>query len=141
MDVEVKKDVFYGLSAEEVAKISIHEFMEKYANARARRAIKRALEGQNLAYAALIEKVRKLKEKNHPKLKKGIKTHVRDAVILPEWIGLKFLVYNGKEWVEVEITPERIGHRLGEFSPSTHFKQHSGPGIGATKGSRFMSLK
>lgn len=113
----------------------------KILKSRARRALKRALEGKNLEYRKLLLKVRKLKQKNSPKLKEGIKTHCREAVIVPEWLGLKFLVYNGKEWKPVEITLDKIGHRLGEFSFPTKFEKHANPGIGATRGSKFMSLK
>ena len=91
----IAKDVYRGLSEEELKKLSLEEFA-KLCKSRARRAIMRAIKGINLEYAQLIEKVRKLKEKNHPKLKKGIKTHCREAVIIPEWLGLKFLVYNGR---------------------------------------------
>ncbi len=136
----IAKDVYKGLKEEELVKMSLEEFA-KLCKARPRRAIERALKGLNIRYMELIEKVRKLKEKNHKKLKTGIKTHNRDAVIIPEWLGLKFLVFNGKEWVPVEITIDKLGHRLGEFSHSTKFTKHSGPGVGATRGSKFISVK
>ena len=136
----IAKDVFRGLNEEQLKKMPLEEFAA-LCKSRARRAILRALKGLNIEYAQLIEKVRKLKEKNSPKLKKGIKTHCREAVIIPEWLGLKFLVYNGKEWKPVEITIEKLGHRLGEFSYSTIFVKHSGPGVGATRGSKFVSVK
>ncbi len=138
--MEIIKDVFKGKKEEELKQMSLEEFA-KLCKARERRAILRALSGENYKYMELIQKVRKLKEKNHPKIKKGIKTHVRDAVIIPEWLGLVFLVHNGKEWKPVEITLERLGHRLGEYSHTTTFTKHSGPGVGATRGSRFISVK
>ena len=138
--MEIIKDVFKGKKEEELKQMSLEEFA-KLCKARERRAILRALSGDNYKYMELIQKVRKLKEKNHPKIKKGIKTHVRDAVIIPEWLGLVFLVHNGKEWKPVEITLERLGHRLGEYSHTTTFTKHSGPGVGATRGSRFISVK
>ncbi len=138
--VEIIKDVYKGLKEKDLENMSLEEFA-KLCKARARRAIKRALSGENMRYMAFIEKVRKLKEKNSPKLKKGIKTHERDAVIIPEWLGLKFLVFNGKEWKPVEITLEKLGHRLGEYSHTTTFTKHSGPGVGATRGSKFISVK
>lgn len=133
-------DRFRGYTEEELKKMPLEEFAE-LVKARPRRAILRALKGLNIKYWNLIEKVRKLKEKSSPKLKKGIKTHLRDAVIIPEWLGLKFLVYNGKEWVPVHITMDKLGWRLGDFSYSVKFTSHSGPGIGATRGSKFLSLK
>ncbi len=138
--VNVSKDVFRGLREEELRNMPLEEFM-KLVKARPRRAIKRALDGLNIEYMHLIENVRKLKKKNHKKLKSGIKTHCREAVIIPEWLGLKFLVYNGKEWKPVEITVDKLGHRLGEYSYSTTFTHHSGPGVGATRGSKFISVK
>ena len=138
--MEIVKDVYKGFKEEELKKMSLEEFA-KICKARSRRAILRALSGENFRFMELIEKVRKLKEKNHPKLKKGIKTHLRDAVIIPEWLGLKFLVHNGKEWKPVEITLEKLGHRLGEYSHTTTFTKHSGPGVGATRGSKFISVK
>jgi small subunit ribosomal protein S19 len=70
-----------------------------------------------------------------------IKTHLRDAPILPEWVGLVFGVHNGKEFKRVDITADRVGKRLGEFSHSTGRVLHSGPGVGATRGSKFVPLK
>lgn len=46
-----------------------------------------------------------------------IKTQARSATILPNFVGLKFQVYNGKDYHEVTITEEMVGHKLGEFSP------------------------
>ncbi|EMR65341.1 putative mitochondrial ribosomal protein s19 protein [Eutypa lata UCREL1] len=46
-----------------------------------------------------------------------IKTQARAATILPNFVGLKFQVYNGKEYNEVTITEDMVGHKLGEFSP------------------------
>ncbi|NPA22268.1 MAG: 30S ribosomal protein S19 [Candidatus Micrarchaeota archaeon] len=137
---ELKQDHWRGMEESELAKLSLEEFM-KLIKARPRRAIQRMLEGKNLKYRKLVMKVRKLKEKNSPKLKQGIKTHVRSAVIIPEWLGLTFLVYNGKEWKKVEITKDKLGHRLGEYAFTVKFEKHAGPGIGATRGSRFVAMK
>lgn len=57
-----------------------------------------------------------------PKLTLGvnprpIRTQARAATILPNFVGLKFQVYNGKVYHEVQITEEMVGHKLGEFSP------------------------
>lgn len=62
------------------------------------------------------------------KAKRGevIKTWSRDCTILPEMIGFTFGVHNGKEFIQVRITEEMIGHKLGEFSPSTRFSRHGG---------------
>lgn len=138
--VDVARDVYKGFNEDELKKMSLEEFA-KICSSRARRSIARAMKGLNIEYADFISQVRKLKEKNHKKIKMGIKTHCREAVIIPEWLGLKFLVYNGKEWKPVDITIEKLGHMLGEFSYSTWFNKHSGPGVGATRGSKFISVK
>ena len=85
-----------------------------------------------------MEKVKLIKEKNPKKL---IKTHMREAIILPSWVGLNFGVHNGKEFKRIEITVDKVGKRLGDFSFSTGRVQHSGPGVGATRGSKFVPLK
>ncbi len=122
--------VFKGLLNDQVAALPRDEFL-RLIPSRARRAIKR----NSFKYKQLCQKV-----KDSPK-EKEIKTHIREAVILPEWIGRKFLVHNGKEFYAVEIKSGMIGHRLGEFSPSTKRVQHSAPGIKATRGSKFLSVK
>ncbi len=136
--VKIARDVYRGLSEEEVKKLPLEDFA-KLVKARSRRAILRMLEGKNVQYRQLVDKVRKLAKKG--KISKPIKTHVRQAVIIPEWLGITFHVYNGKEWKPVEITIEKLGHRLGEYSYSTRFERHSNPGIGATRGSKFISAK
>lgn len=55
-----------------------------------------------------------------------IKTWSRASTILPEFVGLTFAVHNGKKFVEVFVTENMVGHRLGEFAPSRTFKMHSG---------------
>ncbi len=102
--------------------------------ARQRRSLKR----MGVTYQELISKVEESKKKGKGK---AIRTHAREAVILPSWLGLRFAVHNGKEFKEFEIIPEMMGHRLGEFSPATKSVQHSAPGIRATRGSKFLSVK
>lgn len=55
-----------------------------------------------------------------------IKTWIRSSVISPEMIGFTFLVYNGKVHIEVLVTEDMVGHRLGEFSPTRKFMKHGG---------------
>lgn len=130
---------FRGYTEEELKKMSIEEF-SKLLKSRSRRAIKRLLAGKNYAYAQLIEKVEKLK--NSGKLEgKVIKTHIREAVILPGWIGLTFGVYNGKSFEKVTIKPEMVGRRLGEFAHTTKRVVHSAPGIRATRSTKFVAVK
>ena len=55
-----------------------------------------------------------------------IKTWSRARVISPEMVGFTFGVHNGKDFVSVLVTEERVGHRLGEFSPTRKFNRHGG---------------
>jgi small subunit ribosomal protein S19 len=79
------------------------------------------------------------------KIKSGetdvVKTHRRDIPIIPQFVGKKVAVYNGKEFKEFEIKPEMIGHFLGEFAMTRKPVKHSGPGVGATRSSKFLPLK
>jgi small subunit ribosomal protein S19 len=55
-----------------------------------------------------------------------VKTWKRACVISPEMLGFTFGVYNGKVHVEVLVTEDMVGHRLGEFSPTKKFIKHGG---------------
>jgi small subunit ribosomal protein S19 len=61
--------------------------------------------------------------------------------VLPDFVGKTVAIHNGKEFVNVEIKPEMIGHYLGEFAMTRKTVKHSGPGVGATRSSKFMPLK
>lgn len=69
----------------------------------------------------LLEKVAKRKPSQG-----AIKTWSRRSQIAPEFVGYTFGVYNGKQHVDVLVTDEMVGHRLGEFSPTTRFGKHGG---------------
>ncbi|MGD1061551.1 MAG: 30S ribosomal protein S19 [Methanomassiliicoccales archaeon] len=70
-----------------------------------------------------------------------VRTHRRDIPIVPSFVGKKVAIHNGKEFKEVEIKPEMIGHYLGEFAMTRKSVKHSGPGVGATRSSKFLPLK
>lgn len=55
-----------------------------------------------------------------------IKTWARSSQIAPEMVGFKFGVHNGKDFIEVLVTEDMVGHRLGEFSPTKKFYRHGG---------------
>lgn len=56
--------------------------------------------------------------------KSPIKTWARASQIAPEFVGHRFLVHNGKNFIEVFVTEDMVGHRLGEFSPTRTFRGH-----------------
>ncbi len=58
--------------------------------------------------------------------KEPIKTWARACTIVPEFVGLTFMVHNGKAHLKVFVSEEMVGHRLGEFSPTRTFKGHGG---------------
>jgi small subunit ribosomal protein S19 len=55
-----------------------------------------------------------------------IKTWARDCTIHPDFVGVTFLVHNGKQFLKVYVTEDMVGHKLGEFAPTRTFKGHSG---------------
>ena len=55
-----------------------------------------------------------------------IKTWSRSCVIIPEMVGFTFGVHNGKDFVSVRVDENMVGHKLGEFSPTTKFIRHGG---------------
>jgi small subunit ribosomal protein S19 len=89
----------------------------------------------------LLEKMRNAREETTKGGDAAIKTHVRDMIILPEMVGIKIGVHNGKEFVTVEIKPEMIGHYLGEFAITNKPVRHGTPGIGASRSSMYVPLK
>jgi len=131
-----RKHYYRGKGAEELKALTVDEF-RGMVKARGRRLLRRG----NVRLKKLLEKVAKARKAMEGGREKVIRTHVREAVILPEWVGRKFGVHNGKEFKTVVIQEEMIGRRLGEFSHTTGRVQHSGPGVGATRGSKFIPLK
>ncbi len=70
----------------------------------------------------LIKKIQGLKPDQAP----VIKTWARSSEISPEMVGFAFGVHNGKDFIEVRIAEDMVGHRLGEFSPTRKFTRHGG---------------
>jgi len=71
---------------------------------------------------SLLKKVEKQKAQTNPT---PIKTWSRRSTIIPEFIGISFLIYNGKKFIPIKISEEMIGHKLGEFSPTRQFHGHT----------------
>ena len=70
----------------------------------------------------LLEKIAKQKSGS----KDAIKTWSRDSMISPEMVGFVFAVHNGKDFINVSVTEDMVGHRLGVFSPTRKFMKHGG---------------
>jgi small subunit ribosomal protein S19 len=68
--------------------------------------------------------LKKVEDQNKASTKKAIKTWSRRSMILPEMVGHTFEVHNGRKHLQVFVTENMVGHRLGEFSPTRTFKGH-----------------
>lgn len=104
-----------------------------------RRALRKGFTNQQ---KSLIMKVRETQRAvKAGKNVKPIRTHCRDMPIIPEMVGLDFMIYTGKEFVRVEVKPEMIGQYLGEFALTRKPVRHNAPGVGATRSSLFVPVK
>ena len=129
---------YRGVELEKLLDLPQEKLIEMFA-ARQRRKFTRGLKRKT---TTLLKKLRKAK-KSCPYGEKPecVETHLRNTTIVPEMIGSVIGVYNGKQFIQVEIKPEMIGHYLGEFSITYKPVKHGRPGIGATHSSRFVPLK
>jgi small subunit ribosomal protein S19 len=75
--------------------------------------------------AKLLKKVARLDTNRR---KEPIKTWARRSTISPDFVGHTFLVHNGRTHINVYVTEEMVGHKLGEFSPTRTFRGHTGKG-------------
>ena len=123
-----KELMYKGKNLEELKKLSVEEFM-KLTTARQRRSLKR---GFNPAQKLFLARLKKFKSGG---TKKPVKTHCRDMIVIPEMLGAMIHVHKGKDFAQIEITPEMLGHYLGEFAQTRQKVGHSAPGIGATRSS------
>jgi small subunit ribosomal protein S19 len=126
-----KQFVFRGSSLDDLKKLNVREFA-RLITARQRRYLLRNFQD--------IEKFLTRCKKKVSKNKK-IRTHSRDLIIVPEMVGLNIQVYNGKTFNPIDILPEMLGHKLGEFSPGRNKVSHGKAGLGATKGSKNKAKK
>lgn len=72
----------------------------------------------------LLHKVLKAKQAGDNKV---IKTWSRRSTIIPEMLGITIAVHNGIKHIPIYITENMVGHRLGEFAPTRHFRGHGVP--------------
>lgn len=124
-----KDFTFKGKSIDEIKKMDVKEFAQLIPS----RDRKSLLRGFSHEQQMLLEHIKENKRK--------LNTHCRELVIIPAMLDKTIGVYNGKEFKNVVILPEMLGHRLGEFSQTRTQLKHSAPGIGATKSSGALSVK
>ena len=132
-----KEFSYRGHSLNSLEGMSMDEFINLLPS-RQRRSLQRGLTPEQ---RILLEKLREAKEAQKEGKDVSLKTHVRDLIILPEMVGAKIAVHNGKEFVAMEIRPEMIGHYLGEFAITNKPVRHGTPGIGASRSSMYVPLK
>ena len=56
--------------------------------------------------------------------RQGIKTWSRRSTIMPQFVGLRFEVHNGKSFIPVQVSEDMVGHKLGEFAPTRTYHGH-----------------
>ena len=132
-----KEFSYRGHNLNSISAMSMDEFINMLPS-RQRRSLQRGLTPEQ---RILLEKLREAKEAQKQGKDVSLKTHVRDLIILPEMVGAKIGVHNGKEFVAIEIKPEMIGHYLGEFAITNKPVRHGTPGIGASRSSMYVPLK
>ena len=132
-----KEFSYRGHSLSSLVGMSMDEFINLLPS-RQRRSLQRGLTPEQ---RILLEKLREAKEAQKQGKEVNLKTHVRDLITLPEMVGIKIQIHNGKEFVNVEIKPEMIGHYLGEFAITNKPVRHGTPGIGASRSSMYVPLK
>jgi small subunit ribosomal protein S19 len=120
---------YRGYTTAKLKKMKLEELV-KLLCAKQRRKIKRTLRPEE---EKLLEAVSSGKD--------DIRTHLRDAIVLPSMLGKKIGIHNGKSFEYVEIKSEMIGHYLGEFALTRKRVSHGAAGVGATKSSKYVPLK
>ena len=131
IEIKRKEFTYRGKTLDELKKLDVREF-SKYIKSGLRRTVLRQF--QNIE--DFVSRAKNKINKNKP-----VKTHQRSLVIVPEMVGMKINVHDGRSFFPVIITGEMLGHRLGEFAITRSRVKHGKSGIGATKGSKFKAKK
>jgi len=130
-EIKRKEFTYRGKTLDELKKLEVREF-SKYLKSGSRRTILRQFQ----KIEDFISRAKNKINKNKP-----VKTHQRNIIIVPEMVGMKINVHDGRSFFPVIITGEMLGHRLGEFAITRSRVKHGKSGIGATKGSKFKAKK
>ena len=133
VDTKRQKEFLYrGYGLEELVAMPIEEQLTLVPS-RARRFFKRmSQDEESVKFWAKVQKAGEGDE---------LRTHLRDFPVMPQMVGKLLLIHNGKEFQKIGVTAEMIGHKLGEFAATRKPVKHTGPGVGATRSSKFMPLK
>ncbi len=131
MNIQKKEFKYRGKTLEELKELDTREFA-KLLPSKPRRFVLRNF--QEVEYFVSRCKTKQSR-------KKKIRTHKRNIVIVPQLVGMNIQVYNGREFIPIQVVGEMLGHVLGEFSLTRAKIVHSKAGVGATKGSKHKSKK
>ena len=131
-----RKQMYRGVELSDLLEMNLPNVVKLLRSRQRRRFAK----GLKKKYDTLAAKLRTSKANCQVGEKpKGVKTHLRNAIILPEMVGSVCEVYNGKHFVPVEIKTQMIGHYMGEFSMTYKQVTHGKLGVGATRSSKFTA--
>ena len=119
MELKRKEFTYRGKTLDELKALDVREFA-RYLKAGQRRSVLRQFQD--------IEKFVSRTKKKILKDKK-LRTHKRDLIIVPGMVGLKIQIYDGHNFIPIEITGDMLGHRLGEFAPTRKRVSHGTEGI------------
>jgi small subunit ribosomal protein S19 len=129
VEMTKKQFTFRGKTLEELKLMDVREFA-KLLKSRQRRTVLRQ-------FQKIEDFVNRANVKRNKK--KPIKTHLRDLVVVPQMVGMRIMIYNGKDFVPIDIVGEMLGHVLGEFALTRSRVKHGAAGVGATKGTKSQS--
>lgn len=119
---------YRGKEIDELREMSLDEFAELLPS-RQRRSLNRGLTDEQQKLLDDLEE------------SDSVKTHARDMIVVPQMVDKTIHVHNGQEFVEVEVEADMIGRYLGEFTRNRKKVEHSAPGLGATRSSKYIPLK
>lgn len=138
----VKEFEYRGVALADLEKMPIDK-LRGLLSARQRRSLKRGVTDGKRKVIARIRAARAAAaaEGGGDGAPARIRTHLRDLIVLPFMVGTTVHVYNGKEFREIVIKAEMIGHYIGEYSLSGRRVSHGAPGVGASRSSLYVPLK
>lgn len=130
-ELQKKQFKYKGKTVDELRGLEVREFAKILPSTQRRNVLRNFQKLENF-----ISRAKEKQSKN-----KKIKTHNRSLVIVPQMVGMQIQIYNGRNFIPVEIEGEMLGHKFGEFAPTRGRIMHSKSGVGATKGSKAKSKK
>merc|ERR1712115_758886 len=135
-----KKFSYRGIEMDKLLDLSTEELFKMF-NCRHRRSFRRGVSRKHNTVINRMAKAKKNMSTEAGAKPAPVKTHCRNLTVLPQMVGNIVGVYNGKQFLGIEIKAEMIGTFLGEYGITYKPTRHGRAGIGATPSSRFIPLK